>query len=215
MNYSQLTTDERYTLSALLKQHCSQADIARELNRSPATISREIRRNKCNDGWYRPFKAVSKTSRRRRESRRKWYTHNVKLQMAIALVRLDWSPEQASGWLRDNSIVSIATSTIYRYVWYDKFYQGDLYKHLRQAGKKRRKMHLSADSRGVLSGKRHISERPKSAEEKTRIGHWEIDTVHGSSDKHSIVTIVDRKTKYTIMSDVNYLVRFATIMMAG
>ena len=43
--YRQLTSGERYALSALRKQGCSQAQIARTLNRHPSTISREIRRN--------------------------------------------------------------------------------------------------------------------------------------------------------------------------
>ena len=68
------------------------------------------------------------------------------------------------------------------------------------ANKKRRKRHNSPDSRGVLPGKRHISERPLSAENRSRIGHWEIDTVMGSDDRHCIVTLVERKTKYTLIA---------------
>jgi IS30 family transposase len=202
MMYHQLTTDERYTIAAYLKQRKSQAFISRAIKRSPATISRELKRNRREDGKYCAASAVKRTSRIRRESRRKWYFEDIELQMVIALIRLDWSPEQASLWLKKYKILSISHSTIYRYIWYDFFYEGNLYKHLRQSKKIRRKRYGSADSRGVLANKAHISERPKGAENKSRIGHFEIDTVHGSRDQHSIVTLVDRKSKYTVIGKI-------------
>ncbi len=197
--YHQLTTDERYTIAALRMQRKSLSEIARELGRHRSTISREISRNRTNAGIYTACKAVSRTARVRRESRRKWYFSDLELQMVISLIRLDWSPEQVSLWLNKHRILSISHSTIYRYIWYTYFFHGTLHQHLRQYRKKRRKKYRSRDSRGVLPNKAHISERPKSAENKSRIGHFEIDTVHGSNDLHSVVTIVDRKSKFTII----------------
>jgi len=196
MKYRQITTDERYTISELKKQGFSISDIARHLNRSPSTISRELKRN-LHDGTYRPFYASQQARQRRRSSRRKWHYSDKEWQMVIALIRLDWSPEQVSGWLKKYHILSISHETIYRYVWYDKFYGGQLFKHLRQAGKVRRKRYGAYDSRGILTRKRHISERPKGAENMSRTGHWEIDTVMGARDRHCIVTLVERKTKFT------------------
>lgn len=197
--YNQLTTDERYTIAALRTQRLSISEIARQLGRAKSTISREIMRNRCNDGHYRAFKATDRTAGRRRRSRQKWYFHDDQWAMVVALLRLDWSPEQISLWLKHYKIFSISHSTIYRFVWYDHFYHGTLHKHLRQSGKKRRKRYRSPDSRGVLPNKRHITERPISAENKSRIGHIEIDTVFGGNDTHCIVTMVDRKSKYTII----------------
>jgi len=199
MSYRQITSGERYMISALHLQGFSCANIADQLGKHRSTIWREIRRNQCNDGAYRPSKAVSRTRRRRRESRRNWRFSDGYLQMVNALLRLDWSPEQISGWLRLNRVFNISHETIYRHVWYDRMYGGYLYTHLRQAGKRRRKRYSSADSRGVLPGKRHISQRPPGAENRSRIGHWEIDTVMGARDHHCIVTIVERKSKYTII----------------
>ena len=74
---------------------------------------------------------------------------------------------------------------------------GDLWRHLRQAGKKRRKRYGAYDSRGRLAGKRHISERPPEVASHTEVGHWEIDTVMGNDRaRHSVVTIVERATGY-------------------
>ncbi len=199
MTYRQLTSEERYMISAYRLQGHSLSIIAQLLGRHRSTISREIKRNRCYDRHYRPSKAITRTRRRRRESRRKWYFSDRQLQMVIALLRLDWSPEQAAGWLRRHQVVSISHATIYRYVWYDQFNGGYLYTHLRQAGKIRRKRYRARDSRGVLPGKRHISERPAGAENSSRLGHWEIDTVIGSRDHHCIVTMVERKSKYTLI----------------
>uniref|UniRef100_UPI0003800B8C helix-turn-helix domain-containing protein n=1 Tax=Aromatoleum toluclasticum TaxID=92003 RepID=UPI0003800B8C len=44
--YHQLTQEERYSMTALMRSGCSQAEIARELGRSPSTISRELQGNR-------------------------------------------------------------------------------------------------------------------------------------------------------------------------
>jgi len=185
-----------------LSKRKSQAYIDRPLGRDPGTISRELKRNRRPDGKYSATSAVKRTSRIRRESCQKWQFSDVELQMVVALIRLDSSPEQVSLWLKKCNVLSISHSTIYRYIWYNAFYSGNLQKHLRQSSKKRRKRYRAADSRGVLANKAHISERPPGAENKSRIGHFEIDTVHGARDQHSIVTLVDRKSKYTLIGKI-------------
>ena len=57
MSYQQLTNDERYQIKACLQLHMNQISIAKLLNRSPATISREIRRN---TGVILPFLTPAK-----------------------------------------------------------------------------------------------------------------------------------------------------------
>jgi transposase, IS30 family len=65
MKYHQLTSEERYALSALRRQGLSQAAIGRALGRHPSTISRELHRNSRKDGGYRPFTAGEMTRGRR------------------------------------------------------------------------------------------------------------------------------------------------------
>lgn len=97
-------------------------------------------------------------------------------------LRMDWSPDQVSGFLRDERILRISHEAIYLHVlWADKRAGGDLWRHLRQATKKRRKRYCAYDSRGRLAGKRHISERPAEVDERIEVGHWEIDTLWGPS----------------------------------
>lgn len=187
-------------LSALRKQGLNQAQIARQLNRSPSTISRELRRNSClSDGHYRPSKADSRTRGRRSRSRRNQQFTNSDYWLVNYFLQKQWSPEQISGRLSQAGLLQISHETIYCHVWRDKAAGGALHTHLRGAQKQRRKRYRAYDSRGRLAGKRHISERPAAAERRTEIGHWEIDTVIGTGSKDCIATIVERKTGYLLI----------------
>lgn len=200
MTYHQITSEERYTIAALRREGFNLAQIGRHLGRHRSTISREVRRNAArHDGGYRAHGAIERTSARRSRSRRNRRFSAGDLAQVEALLRKKWSPEQISGRLRRDRGLRISHETIYRHVWQNKFEGGDLYGCLRQATKLRRKRHNSYDRRGRLSGKRHISERPASVEERRRTGHWEIDTVVGSGDKDCVVTLVERKTGYAVI----------------
>lgn len=199
MKHHQLTSAERYIIARLRLQRYPIAEIADILERHRSTIYREIKRNACNDGGYRAYKADSRTRARRREARRRWYFDDWQLGLAISLIREEWSPQQVSDWLQENRIVSISHQTLYRLVWYDRINGGNLYQHLRHGGKQKRKRYGAPDSRGVMRGKRHITERPPGAINRSRFGHWEIDTVMGAPDGHCIVTLVDRKSRYALI----------------
>ena len=198
--YSQLTLDERYSIAAMRRQRFSVRAIARELGRAPSTVSREIRRNRRADGGYRAHTAGEHTRGRRSRSRRNARFGADDWVIVEHLVALKWSPEQVSGWLKLHGVLSISHETIYVHIWRDKGAGGQLWRHLRQAMKKRRKRRGSHDSRGRLAGKRHISERPPAVEGRAEQGHFEIDTVKGDDQgRHTVVTMVERATGYTLI----------------
>jgi transposase, IS30 family len=198
MQYHQITSGERYAIAALRRQGLSSRAIARDLGRSPSTISREVARNRrTHDGGYRAFTACERTRARRRRSRRNTHFGVDEWALVEELIALDWSPEQVAGWLRLHELLAISYETIYLRVWRDKHAGGRLWRHMRQAGKQRRKRYGAYDSRGRLAGKRHISERPAEVEARSVVGHWEIDTVKGNDQaRHSVITLVERKTGY-------------------
>jgi len=198
--HTQITQEERYAMWALKKQRLSIRAIARELGRAPSTVSRELSRNRRPSGRYDPGVAHSYTIARRRRSRRNTHFSTDEWVLVEHLISLDWSPEQVSGWLKLHGIMSISHETIYLRVFRDKAKGGELWMHLRQAAKKRRKRYRSHDSRGRLPGKRHISERPAEVEAREMIGHWEIDSIMGDDHgRHSALTVVERKTGYLQM----------------
>lgn len=200
MEYHQITSEERYMISALKQEGLNQSQIARALGRHRSSISRELHRNQSNwDGGYRPFVASANTRARRSRSRRNTQFTAADYRIVAKHLKKLWSPEQISGRLRRDRTLFISHETIYRHIWRDKAAGGHLYKYLRCAIKKRRKRHNSYDSRGRLAGKRHISERPESAEGRARVGHWEVDTVVGAGAKDCVATLVERKTGFTMI----------------
>ena len=198
--YRQITSGERYAIAALRRRRLSIRAIAVELGRSPSTISREIRRNRKADGWYRAQLAEGRTRARRRRSRSGSHFSRSDMREVERFLGLDWSPEQISAHLRNTGMLSISHETIYVHVWRNKRNGGELWQHLRQAGKKRRKRYGAYDSRGRLAGKRHISERPPEVETRKQIGHWEVDTVMGSErGRNTVVTLVERATGFLLI----------------
>ena len=102
--YTQLTQVERYQIEVLLAAQVSQKDIAAQLRRSSASISREVRRNRV-DGMYRATTAGQLAGQRRRDKARRRIGQAVR-GFVETLLELDWSPEQISGWLaRDMDVL--------------------------------------------------------------------------------------------------------------
>jgi transposase, IS30 family len=199
-SYHQLSQEERYTITALLRSKLKQADIARELKRDPSTISRELKRNrKPYDNFYRAFDAQHYSTARRRRVRRGTHFREEQIQQVNTLIRDKWSPEQISNYLKKNGFFEISHETIYRHILRDKKTGGTLYKHLRIMPKLRRKRYNSRDSRGILPGKRHISARPQEVESRNTFGHWEGDTLMGRDLRHCVLTLVERKTGFAII----------------
>jgi IS30 family transposase len=199
LKYLQITSADRHTISDLRKKGYKPRKIAEMLGRHPSTVYREIERNSAAyDFAYRPFVAIQRTSGRRSRSRRNQQFTGEEIGVVVALLKQWWSPEQISAWLGAFGVLSISHMTIYRYVRTDKRFGGVLYKNLRHS-KKHRKGYRTKDSRGRLLGKRHISERPESVENRDDFGHWEIDTVMGTGNTHCIVTLVERKSKCTLI----------------
>ena len=196
MRYHQITPEERYTLATLRKQTpaLTKVEMARLLGRDRSTIYREVRRNSTHpDGAYRPFRAQEAANGRRRRSRKHSQFTARQWRMVEELLRADLSPEQVSGRLARRGLLQISHETIYQHIRHDKARGGDLWRHLRQRPKYR-KRYGPREKRGRLAGKRHISERPAAVELRREIGHWEMDTVSGARTKHCVVTLVERAT---------------------
>ena len=198
--YHQLTQEERYRITAHRMAGNTQAEIARLLQRHPSTIGRELKRNATrHDGDYRAEKAHSYATARRRRCRRGARFSAEQMARVAVLLRRKWSAEQVSGILRRTGEMCISHETIYRRIRWDKLAGGTLWRQTRIMSNQRRKRYGAADSRGILAGKRHISERPLEAELRQRVGHWEGDTVMGSDLHHCVLTLVERKSGFAII----------------
>jgi IS30 family transposase len=202
MKYTQLTLQKRYQISALQKAGLNQKEIAKELSVHPSTISRELRRNRDAFRGYNPELAQIQSAKKHQEkSKRKSITKRVEKYIRIKL-KEDWSPEQISGRMKLDTGVYIVHETIYRYIYYNKAKGGKLYTSLRHKNKKYHKRSNDYKARGTIIDRVMIDKRPKIVEEKSRIGDLEIDTVIGKNHIGALVTVVDRKSKFTIIKNV-------------
>jgi len=199
MKYTQLTHEERYQIAALLKAEHDQTEIAMILRRHKSTISREIHRNTGLRG-YRPRQAQRLTEERRQAKVQTSIPGSLWRQVE-RLLREDWSPEQITLWLKAEYNVSISHEWIYQYILQDKAKGGVLYHHLR-CKKQRRKRYGSYNRRGQLIDRISIDERPAVVDKRSRIGDWELDTIIGKNHKQAIVSLTERKTRYTLIQKV-------------
>lgn len=172
------------------------------MDRNKSTISRELKRNLRPNNRYAAIVAQSYSTARRKRSRRgSTFTKN-QWDIVLGLIKMRYSPEQASSIIKKYYGFSISHETIYLYLLYDKKNGGSHYENLRIYPKRRRKRYNSKDSRGRLPGKRMIDERPEEANNRSRIGHWEGDTVMGNDRRNCIVTLVERKTGFVIIKKI-------------
>jgi IS30 family transposase len=196
--YHQLTQTQRYQIYALRKTKHSLAEIAEVIGVHKSSVSRELKRNRGQRG-YRPQQAHELALERRtkavpRITARIWT--NIE-----KLLRQDWSPEQIAGRLKKEQRICISHEWIYQYVLKDKRAGGDLYRHLR-CQKKRRKRYGKYDRRGKLPNCRSIEERPAIVNTRKRLGDWEVDTISGRKHKQAMVTLTERKSRFTFVSKV-------------
>jgi IS30 family transposase len=192
MNYTHLTQEERYQIYALKKAGHKHSEIADVLERSASTIGRELARN-CGQRGYRPKQAHSMAVERRAMNART--IDDAAWEFAQEKLQQQWSPEQISGH------VAISHETVYQRVYADKRMGGLLWKHLR-CQKQRKKRYGKADRRGTIPNRLSIEDRPAIVEARSRIGDWEADTVIGKNHRQAIVSIVERKTGFTLIRKV-------------
>ena len=206
MSYNQLAQCQRYQIQALLKSEHNQTEIAQTIGVHKSTISRELKRNRGQRG-YRP-----KQAHRKAVKRRSWDLRRIPPQTWIWIeekIRQDWSPEQIALWMKKYREISVSHEWIYQYVYMDKRVGGDLHKHLR-CQKKRRKRYGSYERRGKIVDRVSIEQRPNVVDERSRLGDWEADTVIGKKSPYALVTLVERKSRFTLLKKINHRTAAAT-----
>ena len=199
MGHKHLTTDSRCQIYALLSNGIKQKDIAKHLKVSTSTICRELKRNRGLKG-YRNKQADTKAKFRRH------HASSCPKKMTPGLIKIiedklteKWSPGQIMGVLR-TSHIKVSYESIYRYIWANKKAGGKLYTHLRRRGKKYNHRGAKTAGRGCIPNRVDIQSRPNIVEKKTRSGDWEGDTIIGAKQQGVILSLVDRKSKFTLLA---------------
>ena len=210
--YIQLSLEQRYQISTLLSENFLQKQIAEHVGVSSSTISAELKRNSVN-GVY-DAKRAHKISEKRRSKAEKSIKINEEIKSKIeAGLNFELSPVQISleMWLTHQ--IKVSHEWIYTYIKKQRAKGIKLYAKLRFKGRKRKKYGSKSEKRGQLINRISIEERPKTVDDKSRIGDWEIDTVVGCHHKGFLVTIVERVTKFTLIRWVKH--KYATDVMVA
>ncbi len=128
-------------------------------------------------------------------------------ELVLEKLELKWSPEQISGWLKRTmprqKAMQISAETIYKTLYFRSrsALHHLLVKHLRRSHSLRHgKRHTRKGERGTINIVNGISihERSRHIDNRRTFGHWEGDLVSGTNNSH-IATLVDRKSRYTII----------------
>lgn len=202
MGYQQLTQEDRYHIYGLRQGGLNQSEIADRLGVHKATISREITRNKGLKG-YRPQQAQKKYEERIKSAEKAIRLTPEVHDLVVIGLEEQWSPEQISGWLKKEWKIDLSHQRIYQFVWEDKTEGGELHKNLRQNNKKRRARYgRKSSTRGHIKNRTPISERPPEVDSKQRLGDWEGDTITSRQSKGALVTLVERKSKTTLIRQI-------------
>jgi len=205
-----LTLSQREEISRGIVGGLSLRTIARQLDRAPSTISREINRN---GGLkrYRANHADEAAWDRAHRPKPCKLTGNLQLQRIIARkLQCHWSPDQIAGWLKKayagNERLQVSHETIYRSLFIQA--RGALRKELVQYLRTKRiirrpkKASLKGQGKGQITEAVSIRERPSSVEDRAVPGHWEGDLICGSNNSF-MATLVERHTRYVMLAKVS------------
>lgn len=199
MAYKRVTKTERNLIRMWRQARYGLREIARRLGRSPSTISREIAKNSGGNG-YQPHQAHAQAQARAKRPGVRRFTEEVKKD-AEARLKDGWTPDMIGGRARLEGRPWVCKETIYKHIYVDAKAGGDLWMNLPRAHRKRRRRCPKSDRRyGTnIANQRMIDTRPADVDARSSVGHWEGDLINGAGETGNLVTLVERKTRFTLV----------------
>src|SRR5680860_712544 len=205
-----LSLEERLQIADLYLGGAGVRAIAIGIGRSPATVSRELRRNGSAPTArravkYAPYAAQKQAELRGRRPKASKFDHLELATVVQSKLCVKWSPEQISLHLAERfperAEMRVCPETIYQalYVQGRGHLRADLHQHLRTGRAVRRHRGSSVTKRGKVANMILISERPAEVADRAVPGHWEGDLILGSNCRSAIATLVERQTRYTML----------------
>lgn len=200
--YKQLSLEERYRISFLQESGYSLQKIATILDRSPSTISREIKRNKTKTKGYDSSYAQIQTASRRWKGSK--LERDPKLRAAVLdRLAMGWSPEATSNRLaQEQGCKIISYESIYRFI-YQQITRTKNYswrRYLPSGKTKRRKgPRKSHSSISFIKDRVSIHERAQDIEQRKDIGHWEADLMLFSKHGQALLIAHERYSRLTMI----------------
>lgn len=205
--FNRLTLSERVIIETLLGEKRTQSYIAKKLNRARTTISREINTWKGSSTYY---SAVVANEHARLLNKYKRIDHKISIYPALRIqvyrgLLSELSPEAISGRLKlqypNDPHMNISYESIYRFIYEhpQNSFNRKLIKLLPRKKRKRwRKVKKDRHGEKIKNGI-SIENRPTEVEDREEVGHWEGDLMIGIKQNSCIGSIVERKSRYTIL----------------
>ena len=194
-----LTLEERDRIAQLRHHGADQKEIAKAVGRCPSTISRELRRNRT-EGEYQAAQAQRQAELRRRERPivRKMDDARINEAVRAGLAR-EWAPEQIAGRMQQqDSERRVSAQTIYTWIKQD-----DNREHWESFLRRRGKRPCRRKNAATTGDTARIDQRPEVIEQRLRLGDFEGDTVLGPPGTGGLATLVDRRSRLTIIAKIH------------
>ena len=181
----------------------SLSGIARQLGRSPSTITREVAANGGRDGYSAWTAHRCARDGARRPKPCKLRSGPLLDEVSKRLEQL-WSPDEIARRLPldfpEDPEMRVSHETIYQSLFVQG--RGELRRELARclrSGRTRRKKRGATDGRGRIPGMVNISERPAEAADRAVPGHWEGDLILGEGGRSAVGTLVERTTRLVLL----------------
>src|SRR3954452_15140582 len=197
-NYQQLSFEDRCELARLFANGSPVRQIAAALDRSPSTISRELKRNSGAQVGYRSSYANQQTRARRWKGSRLERDESLRAAV-IERLASGWSPEQVAGRLkRERGRQVISYESIYRFVYAQLARTRDYsWRRYLPRGKSKRgcRGRKGGGSQNFIEGRVSLAKRPIEAADRMTCGHWEADLMMFAKYGQAILTVHERKSR--------------------
>lgn len=200
MKTTNLTRAERFEINILIERMYSLRAIARALGRSPNTISYEIRNNSTN-GVYDPQKADAKARVKKKYRRLNWMKieeNGALRKYVIAGLKQHWGPDEIAGKMRVDSEPFYASKTAI-YEWL-RTARGERYCKYLYTKRKYVKKRVPKATRILIPNRVDIAERPASANNRTRYGHGEVDSIVGKKGTPGGLKVAHERKSRLVMA---------------
>jgi transposase, IS30 family len=198
-NYQQLSFEDRCELARLFANGSPVRQIAAALDRSPSTISRELKRNGGAQVGYRSSYANQQSRARRWKGCRLEREESLRAAVMERLAS-GWSPEQIAGRLAlEHGRKVISYESIYRFIYAQLARTKDYrWRRCLPRGKSKRGCRSRKGGGGspnFIEGRVSLANRPIEASDRKTCGHWEADLMMFAKYGQAILTVHERKSR--------------------
>ncbi len=200
---ARLSLREREEVRGGLERGESCTVIAGLIGRAASTVSREVAAN-GGRADYQAWRAHRRAAAQARRPKRPKLDHPQLAVQVTAWLQQWWSPEEIARRLRIefpyDPLMWVSHETIYQSLFVQG--RGELRRELHRClrtGRARRRPRSRIETRGGISDKVMISERPAEVDDRAVPGHWEGDLLLGASNRSAVGTLVERTTRYLLL----------------